>query len=91
MDLTPSRATRLQALFEQALAIPATERMALLDRESDDDHSLREEVLALIAAHESSTTILGRALSFDRDLAGETDVSYWMGMRLGPWRVTRLA
>jgi len=88
-DLTPTRVTRLQALFEQALATPVEERAALLDRESDDD-TLREEVLSLIAAHESSTTILGRALSFDRDRVHEVDVSRWVGMRLGPWRVTRL-
>lgn len=90
MDLTPTRVMRLQVLFEQALVIPAAERVALLDRESGSDPALREEVLALIEAHESSTTILGRALSFDRDLAGKADASRWKGMRLGPWRVTRL-
>ena len=89
-DLTPTRVRRLQDLFEQALAVPATERTALLDRESGNDDALREEVLALIAAHESSTTILGRALSFDRDLVGKADGSRWLGARLGPWRVTRV-
>lgn len=90
MDLTPTRVARLQELFERALAIPAAERAALLDRESGDDETLREEVLALIAVHESGTTILGRALSFDRDRVRKADVSGWLGMRLGPWRVTRL-
>ncbi|MCP5472401.1 MAG: serine/threonine-protein kinase [Steroidobacteraceae bacterium] len=89
-DLTPTRVRRLQDLFEQALDVPATERTALLDRESGNDDALREEVLALIAAHESSTTILGRALSFDRDLVGTADGSRWLGARLGPWRVTRV-
>lgn len=90
MDLTPIRVARLQELFERALTIPAVERVAFLDRESGDDETLREEVLSLIAAHESSTTILGRALSFDRSLVHEVDASRWLGMRLGPWRVTRL-
>lgn len=90
MDLTPSGVERLQQLFEQTLAIPANERVAFLDRESGGDSTVREEVLALIAAHESGATVLGRALSFDRNVIRDMDVSHWLGVHLGAWRVIRL-
>ncbi len=90
MDLTPTRVERLQQLFEQALAVPADERAAFLDRESGGDSAICEEVLSLIAAHETGATVLGRPLSFGQGVLPEVDASHWLGMHLGAWRVTRL-
>lgn len=51
MDLT--RAERVAALFDQALAVPRSERSAFLQRACGDDDDLRRELGSLLEAHES--------------------------------------
>jgi hypothetical protein len=47
-----------EALFALALAKPASERAAWLDRECGDDKALRARLDALLAAHEKPETLL---------------------------------
>ena len=65
--MTPDAARwqRVRALFEAALDLPAAGRGDFLARECGADTALRDEVLALIAAHETSGPIdrLGAELS----------------------------
>src|SRR6187551_2716701 len=89
MDLTPERIEKLQRLFELALDVAASERADFLDRETGHDAALRDEVLALIAAHETRSDPLSRPLDIGRPAAGEVDASRWLGVRAGAWRVTR--
>jgi serine/threonine-protein kinase len=52
MELT--RAERVAALFDQALAVPRSERAAFLRAVCGDDHDLRRELSSLLDAHESA-------------------------------------
>jgi serine/threonine-protein kinase len=52
MELT--RAERVAALFDQALAVPRSERSAFLQAVCGDDHDLRRELSSLLDAHESA-------------------------------------
>lgn len=87
MELTPERIERLQALFEQALELCPAERGAFLDSVSDADADLREEVLALIAAHESGATLPEVGIDPAAEFAPEVPAS---GQRVGPWRIEDL-
>jgi serine/threonine protein kinase len=58
-----------EELFEQALNTPETDRAALLDRLCTDNPALRDRILKLLAAHESS------AFNFDPTLQGPSDGS----------------
>jgi tetratricopeptide (TPR) repeat protein/predicted Ser/Thr protein kinase len=89
MDLTPTRFENLQRLFELALQVPPAERADFLDRESGNDAALREEVLALIAAHETRSDQLDRPLLAANPGTDDVDANLWHGVRAGAWRVTR--
>ncbi|HET7602096.1 MAG TPA: protein kinase [Gemmatimonadales bacterium] len=52
MDLT--RAERVAGLFDQALAVPKSERPAFLQMVCGDDDELRRELSSLLEAHESA-------------------------------------
>jgi len=65
--LADTRWHRLQALFEQALHLPAAERDRYLEQECGDDRALREQVDALLRAHAEKTGAL-RGVTTVRDL-----------------------
>lgn len=52
------RWTRIEALFDQALELPAQERLAWLAEACPDDEGVRREVEDMVAAHERSAGIL---------------------------------
>jgi tetratricopeptide (TPR) repeat protein len=56
-----SRWERLEALFDQALELPAAERVGWVRMQSWNDPVLGDEVLAMLAAHESENGVLDRA------------------------------
>jgi len=51
---------RIEALFDEASALPAGERMAFLSRACGEDLEMRSEVESLLAADESAGEFLGR-------------------------------
>lgn len=86
-QLTQARFDRLQQLFEQALELPAPVRPGFLHAQATDDGE-RAEVLALLREHERVDAPLDRPLSLASGASGDADA--WIGLRIGPWRVTRL-
>lgn len=89
MDLTPTRFGKLQQLFEQALEQTEDQRRGFLERECRGDTALVEEVLNLLRAHASSSTVLNRPVDLADVVIAADDESRWIDQRLGPWRVTR--
>ncbi len=58
--MTHPRGSRIEQLFDGALEQPAEERAAWLRVACPDDDALRDEVLRMIAAHESGPGVLDR-------------------------------
>ena len=56
-----SRWERLEALFDQALEMPAVERVGWVRMQSWNDPALGDEVLAMLAAHDGQEGVLDRA------------------------------
>ena len=52
---------RLEALFDQALELPAAERVGWVRMQSWNDPALGDEVLAMLAAHDGQDGVLDRA------------------------------
>ena len=48
--MDPERWERIEALIDEALDLPSTERRAFLERACPDDPALRTEVLEILAA-----------------------------------------
>lgn len=59
-DTPDARLARLMALFDEALDVPPDQRQAWLGRAAADDPALRDEVAALLAAHERPEGVLDR-------------------------------
>jgi hypothetical protein len=59
--MKPVNEIRAKSLFSAAVALSADDRAALLDRETEDDPSLRDEVEALLASHDEASA--GRSKS----------------------------
>ena len=78
-------------LFDGALAQPDTERDAFLASECGDDERLREDVQALLAAHEEAQGFLSgrpaRAGAANLDQSGRVPPALTPGMRLGVFAV----
>lgn len=72
--------SRVEALFHDALAEPAAQQRAFVVEHAGDDGALRDDVLALLAAHASSNPLL------DAPPAAALPA----GMRLGPYAVDRV-
>lgn len=72
----------LQSVFDQALALPMSERESFLEKACRNDSELLDRVLALLAADGDDTkageSLLDRALKSDDALSGTT---------IGPWRL----
>jgi serine/threonine-protein kinase len=78
--MTPERWANIQLLFHEALPRAPKDRRTLLDRECGHDEQLREEVLALLAAHDGDGPI-GRMGAGD----APTPSLQW----IGPYRLVR--
>jgi serine/threonine-protein kinase len=88
--LTPESWSRLELLFEQALARPDHARTAFLDDACGGDAALRREVGSLLDAHASTDGPLER-LAVELGAGGPADRgrSDWSGRRIGPYTVVR--
>jgi serine/threonine protein kinase/Tfp pilus assembly protein PilF len=96
---------RAEALFQRALALPAAERAAMLDRECAADEPLRRQVAALLVADAEAgdlgflaapaAELLGAEGGMARQAVlqaagGEGgEEEDWTGRRFGPYRVER--
>jgi serine/threonine protein kinase/Flp pilus assembly protein TadD len=93
--LTPESWSRLEVLFEQALARPDHARAAFLAGACKDDAALRSEVEALLDAHARAEGPLERLVA-ELDLPGiggfdpnDGSANDWTGRRVGPYTVVR--
>jgi tetratricopeptide (TPR) repeat protein/tRNA A-37 threonylcarbamoyl transferase component Bud32 len=84
MELTPERVARLQTLFSQALELASPEQRAAFIDALPDEQEMRDEVLALLAAHESGATLP------ESGLATPDPAASLIGRRVGAWRIERL-
>ena len=93
------RLQQYDALFEEALSLPAGERTAFLERACEGDEELRERLEKLLAAHEAAGPFLedpdawlGPLLAAHPDaeaeIIGEIGLSA-KGLRVGPYRVLK--
>ena len=81
---------RLNRIFHEALAHPAAERAAYLDRACPEDPELRAEVQRLIAAHESAAEFIETpALVAARTWLEPEIRESLAGLRLGAYRLER--
>ncbi|MBL9126704.1 MAG: serine/threonine protein kinase, partial [Verrucomicrobiales bacterium] len=79
-----------EALFALALAKPATERAAWLDRECGNDRALRQRLEVLLAAHEEPERLLSTAAQPIRPLANlrlSPAPDEAIGQSLGPYKL----
>jgi tetratricopeptide (TPR) repeat protein len=60
-------ADRTESLFAAAVALAPEERGAFLERECAGDPALREQVLALLRAHDRAGHVIDRPINGDRD------------------------
>jgi serine/threonine-protein kinase len=88
-SLTPARLARLQSLFEEALERPPAQRTAFLEARTSD-RALRDEVLALLKAHERDEAEFKSPLSASILRDADTGRDRWVGTRIGAYQVVRL-
>jgi serine/threonine-protein kinase len=89
---------RVRALFDEALERDAGQRVAWVRDAAGDDATLRDEVLALLAAHDDpQATLAAPALPTrladaveSRRTAATPDTVPTVGARLGDWELVRL-
>ena len=63
----PETADRIESLFAAAVALPAEERDAYLERECSGEHALRDRVLALLRAHDRAGHVIDIPVNGDPD------------------------
>ena len=82
----------LRELFHQALALPPADRATFLERVCYQNHSLRQEVERLLAAHERQGSFFDTVRSTDpsdslESKSGVPPMSFAPGVRLGPYAI----
>jgi serine/threonine-protein kinase len=85
--VTPEQRGRVEAVFDAALDLAPADRNAFVERECGDDVVVRNEVVALLTAHERDFGVL-EAASPGTLVASLLEV-YRPGSRIGPYRLTR--
>lgn len=73
---------KIQDLFEQALELPADERLDFIRERAEGDSALLDEVVSLIKAHEESEDLLDGS-AFDILVPGKADE----GQFFGPYKI----
>jgi tetratricopeptide (TPR) repeat protein len=87
-EVTPERWSQLKALFAAALEVPASERLALLERAAAEDAALVAEVQSLLAAHEKPGRLLDSVPTELRAQAfAATSEPDRVGERIGAYRI----
>ena len=83
--------SRAAELFEAAHALPAEERARFLKEACSGDARLHEEVLSLLASHDSAPGVIEGVIERVRSApAAALREPSRVGQTLGPYRITRL-
>src|SRR5438874_13544681 len=84
------RRKQIEALFEQSLELPETERGKFLEKRCNGDEELRREVESLLQSHARAGTFIDKRSLFLSDEEGEaTGAAAAAGELIGPYRVLR--
>jgi serine/threonine protein kinase len=93
--MTPEHWSRIEALFEAAVDMPAAERRAFLASACGADAGLSHEIEAMLAGERTSGPFLNGVVSEEAQHAAASHAkaagNSITGRRFGPWRVTGLA
>ena len=88
MNMDSARWEKLEALFEQAVALPAEQRVAFLDEACPADPALRRELESLLAAHDAHGQFDALADAVAGSLAARRHAAAPReGQRLGHYRI----
>ena len=92
--MSPELWARVSPLLDEALELPEAEWPALIDARCGGDAELRQQVLALLAAHRRAGGFLSEAIgayapTLVEGIADETDPEALVPGQVGPWRVLR--
>jgi serine/threonine protein kinase len=86
----PERWQQLKGLFHRALELAPVERGAFLDQACAEDESLRQEIDALLASHESAAPFLDQpAYQTAAELIAQDEAELNPGARVGPYTVSK--
>jgi eukaryotic-like serine/threonine-protein kinase len=86
----PEHWQQLKGLFHQALELAPGERTAFLDQACAEDESLRQEIDALLASHESAAPFLDQpAYETAAELIAPDDAELNPGAKVGPYTVSK--
>lgn len=89
-SVTPNQWRRIEELFSKALDLPAGDRAAFLETESQGDEALRQEVESLLASEGQGEILFGGAVQRLSDsLPPEPAEATVEGTRVGPYRLIR--
>ena len=87
--MTPERWAAIGDLFEQALTVPAGERIALIDRATGMDTEVRREVLSLLASHDAAPGgFVQKRIHVALESFHQTSSACTLA-RVGPYRMVR--
>ena len=85
--MTEERWRRLEALFHSALDVTGGERDRFIERETDGDADLRNELCAMLRHADGAGERIARTV---QRMAGcASGASHWIGRRFGPYRIVR--
>ena len=87
--MNPERWQAVGDLFENALALPAGERTACVDRVSDGDEELRREVMSLLASHKAAGSFVQEKIQHAVVSFQKTKLKDERPTRVGPYRLLR--
>ena len=88
--MTPELWHRIEALFEQALELPASDRDAFLDEACTGNPELHREVTTLLASMSSTGAPLRDAVVAEARRIATDAVTGQVGRRIGPFRLVSL-
>src|SRR5260370_8283517 len=80
----PERLQQIQAIYNDALALPALERRTFIDHACANDDDLRLEIESLLACEQEAGTCLDKpALDFTAEVLAEEGAGLLVGRILG--------
>jgi serine/threonine-protein kinase len=89
--MNDARWEQIQELFHQSVDLPAAERIPFLERESNGDPSLVEEVVAMIEEEGRGSPFLDQGIAHAAvEMLGDADAAMPPGRRIGPYRILRM-
>lgn len=88
--MTPERWKQIEAVFEQALEIPAEERRAFFESSCDGDEELRREVESLLDSHGRAGSFMDKQSFFvSGEMLDDLGAAAQPAQRIGPYRIVR--